>query len=222
MQDSFKHKGQRRKLVELLKKEGIMNIAALQAIGKIPRHLFVRDSLIEYAYENMALRIDEEQTISQPFTVAFQTELLDIKPGNKVLEIGTGSGYQAAVLYECGAKVYSIERIKRLYEKTLIFLREIGYPLIKMRFGDGYEGWPDYAPFDKIIVTAAPDQIPNKLLEQLKIGGKMVLPLGGQQASQKMLLITKTSENEYYTEEKGDFKFVPMLSEKEIKTRSIL
>lgn len=218
-QDSFKHQGQRKKLVDILIKEGIQDPKVLAAIAKIPRHQFILDSLVEFAYENRAVTIDEEQTISQPYTVAFQTELLKINKGDKVLEIGTGSGYQAAVLHECGAKVFSIERISKLHHKTSLFLKEIGYGLIKLRFGDGYEGWPDYAPFDKIIITAAPENIPKKLIDQLKIGGLMVMPIGNQSGTQKMQLLTKTSETQYTMEEKGEFRFVPMLNSKEIKSR---
>jgi protein-L-isoaspartate(D-aspartate) O-methyltransferase len=196
------------KLAENLRRKGIRDERVLAAIAKIPREQFVDESLAEFAYDDRPLPIEEGQTISQPYTVAFQTELLALKPGEKVLEIGTGSGYQAAVLCEMGAETYSIERNYDLYLSAKERLQRLGYSL-HLFFGDGYEGLPDHAPFDKILVTAAPEKIPEKLKAQLRIGGWMVLPLGGRQG-QKMTVVRRTGENKYRQTTHGDFIFVPM------------
>ena len=209
MIDSFKHKGLRNKLIEELSEKGIIDSGVLNAISKIPRHLFMDSGFIDHAYQDKAFPIGSGQTISQPFTVAFQTQLLEIKKGNKILEIGTGSGYQAAVLCEMGAKVYTIERIKELYRKTSSFLPSINYYPKKMIYGDGYEGLEEEAPFDSIIVTAGASKIPEKLLLQLKVGGRMVVPIG--ENVQKMVLYIKKSETNFEIKNFGDFQFVPML-----------
>ena len=176
IEDNYRHKGKRQQLVKTVKKKGITDKAVLGAIGKIPRHLFMDSSFEDHAYQDKAFPIAADQTISQPYTVAFQTEKLEIEKGDKVLEIGTGSGYQTAVLCELGAKVYSIERQRELYRKTKMFLNKIGYRPKHLSFGDGYKGMPDYAPFDKIIVTAGAPFVPKDLLGQLKVGGRMVIP----------------------------------------------
>ncbi len=211
MIDSFRHKGLRKKLVEELKSKGITNNNVLEAIGTIPRHLFFESSFLEFAYQDNAFPIGAGQTISQPYTVAVQSSLLDIQKGDKVLEIGTGSGYQAAVLYHMGAKVFSIERQRELYIKTKTLMTDLGYR-IKMFYGDGYLGLPSYAPFNKIIITCGAPSIPEKLLEQLKPGGIMVIPLG--ETVQTMTTIHKTAELEYIRKEHGEFRFVPMLGNK--------
>ena len=209
MIDSFKHKGLRNKLIEELSEKGIIDSGVLNAISKIPRHLFMDSGFIDHAYQDKAFPIGSGQTISQPFTVAFQTQLLEIKKGNKILEIGTGSGYQAAVLCEMGANVYTIERIRELYRKTSSFLPSINYYPKKMIYGDGYEGLEEEAPFDGIIVTAGASKIPEKLLLQLKVGGRMVVPIG--ENVQKMVLYIKKSETNFEIKNFGDFQFVPML-----------
>lgn len=178
MKDTFKHKGLRQQLVNTIKKKGIKDKKVLAAIGKIPRHLFMDSGFIDHAYQDKAFPIAADQTISQPYTVAYQTELLQVQKGDKVLEIGTGSGYQAAVLIELGAKLYSIERQQELFKKTNKFLPKIGYVAKKLIFGDGYRGLPKEAPFDSIIVTAGAPFVPKPLLEQLKIGGRLVIPVG--------------------------------------------
>jgi protein-L-isoaspartate(D-aspartate) O-methyltransferase len=211
--DSYKHKGLRKKLVTEISEKGITNKDVLAAIAKIPRHLFMDSSFLEFAYVDKAFPIGEGQTISQPYTVAFQTQLLEIKKGDKVLEIGTGSGYQSCVLIEMGAKVFTVERIKGLYDKSKLFLPSIDYNP-KMFFGDGYKGLPAYAPFDKIIVTAGAMQIPDSLLKQLKIGGKLVIPIGNGDI-QVMTTITKISETKNEKKEWGTFRFVPLLGNKE-------
>ncbi len=212
MEDSFLHKGLRKKLVEEIKQKGIRNEAVLEAINRVPRHLFMDSSFVHFAYKDQAFPIAANQTISQPYTVAFQTELLDVQKGDKVLEIGTGSGYQAAVLLELGANVFTIERQKVLNMGAQGLLPEIGYRP-HFFYGDGFEGLPSYAPFDKILVTAAAVKIPEKLLEQLKPGGKMVVPLGGR-SSQTMTLIEKISDENIKISEHGAFVFVPMLKGK--------
>lgn len=210
--DGYVEQGMRRQLVQYLRDKGIVDEKVLTAIGKIPRHLFVDSALKELAYKDMALRIDADQTISQPYTVAFQTQMLGIKKGDKVLEIGTGSGYQAAVLQEVGAKVYSIERQKELFDKTKVFLTKLGYTP-KMVYGDGFKGLPGYAPFQKIIITAAAPIVPQDLLNQLAPGGFMSIPFG-EGENQKMYLIEKKLDGELVKTEMGDFKFVPMLQGK--------
>ncbi|MFA6837636.1 MAG: protein-L-isoaspartate(D-aspartate) O-methyltransferase [Dysgonamonadaceae bacterium] len=191
-----------------LRRKRISDERVLTAIGKVPRHLFVDTNLREYAYIDEPLKIEKGQTISQPYTVAYQTELLKLKPGEKVLEIGTGSGYQAAILCEMDVEVYSIERYYELHLKAKKRLNKLGY-YPKLFFGDGFEGLPEHAPFDKILVTAAPEEIPKKLLRQLRVGGWMVVPLGGRQG-QKMTVIKRINEDNFNISEHGDFIFVPM------------
>lgn len=217
-EDEYLFMGKRKRLVEQLKEKGIQNEQVLKAILKIPRHLFFdqsnpRPALLEHAYSDKALKIGAGQTISHPFTVAFQTEKLNIKKGDKILEIGTGCGYQTAVLLEMGAKVYSIERQKELYDNTKKFLPYLGYMGAKLVYGDGYKGLPQFAPYDKIIVTAAAPFIPNDLLAQLAVGGLMIIPLG-EGEEQEMLLLTKKSTTEFEKQAFGKFKFVPMLQNK--------
>lgn len=209
MQDSFKHKGLRNKLVLDLKTKGIKDDSVLEAVKSVPRHLFMDSGFLDHAYQDKAFPIASGQTISQPFTVAFQTELLNVKKDHKILEIGTGSGYQAAILCHMGAKVYTIERIKELFRKTSVFLPSINYRPKKMIYGDGYLGYSEEAPYDSIIVTAGASEIPEKLINQLKIGGRMVIPVGDE--VQKMKLVTKLSESDFETKIFGDFQFVPML-----------
>lgn len=214
MNDTFRHKGQRKKLVEKLAEMGIHDQKVLNAINTVPRHLFLDSSFEKHAYENKAFQIGAGQTISHPYTVAFQSQTLAIKPGDKVLEIGTGSGYQAAVLVELGAKIFSIERQKTLHTKTKSFLRRIGYPQVKMFFGDGYKGLPNYAPFDKAIVTAAAPYIPEDLKLQLKIGGILCIPVDNENGKQTMHKITRISETEFDEVTSEEFSFVPMLGGK--------
>ena len=212
MQDLPKHKGLRKKLTDRLKAKGIQDENVLGAIGKVPRHLFYFDSTFaDKAYEDIAFQIGDGQTISHPYTVALQTQLLDVKRGEKILEIGTGSGYQTAVLLELGAKVYSVERQKNLFDKTKGLLSEMGYEA-KLFYGDGYKGLPHFAPFDKIIVTCGAPEIPEMLLSQLKLSGVLVIPLGNKE--QIMTTYVKTGDNQYHKEEFGEFKFVPMLQDK--------
>lgn len=202
----------RQQLVETLVKKGIKDTAVLKAIGKIPRHLFMDSGFIDHAYVDKAFPIGADQTISQPYTVAFQSELLQIKPGDKVLEIGTGSGYQCVVLIELGAKVYSIERQQELFKKTSKFLPKIGYRAKKLIFGDGYKGLPEEAPFKSIIVTAGAPFVPNPLLSQLAIGGRLVIPVGDE--VQIMTLFIRKGIKEFEKHELGEFRFVPMLEDK--------
>ena len=208
--DSFQHIGLRKKLVEQLISKGITDKSVLEAIGKIPRHLFLDSSFLNYAYKDVAFPIGSGQTISQPSTVALQSQILDVKKGDKVLEIGTGSGYQTAVLCEMGLNVFTIERQKELFDKTQLFLSDLGYKRVKFFYGDGYKGLPEYAPFDKILVTAGADKIPEQLLLQLKTGGKMVIPIGS--ANQIMTRIIRLSEKDFETETFGECAFVPMLA----------
>ncbi|MDD3285884.1 Protein-L-isoaspartate O-methyltransferase [bioreactor metagenome] len=210
--DSFKHKGLRKALVEELQSKGITDKRVLEAIGNIPRHIFLDSSLDNIAYQDKALPIGCDQTISQPYTVAFQTQLLELKPNEKVLEIGTGSGYQTSVLCEMGARVFSIERHKPLYVRAKSVLELMKYKP-KCYFGDGYKGLPAYAPFDKIIITCGAETIPEELVSQLKVGGVLVVPIGLN--SQVMYKITKQKERELTTQKFGNFKFVPMLQDKE-------
>ncbi len=178
MEDTYKHKGLRKQLVDQINRKGITSRAVLAALNKVPRHLFMDSSFLEFAYEDKPFPIGSGQTISQPYTVAFQTELLEIKKGDKVLEVGTGSGYQACILMEMGARVYTIERQKNLYIKTKSLLLSMGYKPKSMSYGDGYKGLPAYAPFDKIIVTAGAPYVPDELIQQLKLGGYLVIPVG--------------------------------------------
>jgi len=210
--ESFRHKGLRKKLVEALREKGIYDEKVLQAIDRVPRHLFLDSSFLEFAYQDKAFPIGAGQTISQPFTVAYQTQLLQVVPGEKILEIGTGSGYQSCVLLEMGAKVYTIERQKKLFEKTKAFLPTIGYNP-KMFYGDGYKGLPPYTPFDKIIITAAAPDIPKELIFQMKDGGILVIPVGPQEI-QTMVTIQKISSQETIRLEHNKFRFVPMLANK--------
>ncbi len=207
--EDFKYVARRKKLVEELERKGIKDKITLDAIGKVPRQHFVNVSVQDDAYLDKALPIGKGQTISQPYTVAVQTELLSVKPNEKVLEIGTGSGYQAAVLAECGVELYSIERQKELFEATHKKLKSLGYK-VHCVFGDGFEGLPEQALFDKIIITAGASGIPEKLLRQLKVGGVMVLPVG-EGGRQQMFRIVRISETDFEKKNFGDFSFVPML-----------
>lgn len=211
-EDTYRHKGLRRQLANHLKEKGIENEEVLKAIETVPRHLFLNSSFIERAYEDIAFPIGAGQTISRPHTVAFQTELLDLKKGEKVLEIGTGSGYQTSVLLEMGVKVYTIERQKALFDLTKTFLPSIGYNP-KFFYGDGYKGLPIFAPFDKIIITAGAPVVPDALLDQLKVGGIMIIPLGDK--VQIMTLLKKVAPKQFEKIEYGEFKFVPLLENKE-------
>lgn len=212
MKDTLKHQGLRNKLVSLLVKKGITDEDVLNAISKIPRHLFLDSSFLDHAYQDKAFPIGAAQTISQPYTVAFQSQLLNIVNGSKVLEIGTGSGYQTAVLCELGAEVYSIERQNELFKKTVMFLPKLGYRPKKLIFGDGYKGYKEAAPFDAIIVTAGAPFVPKPLLKQLSIGGRLIIPVGDKE--QIMQVFTRKSEKQYEKEELGNFKFVPLLENK--------
>ena len=211
LHDTHKHKGLRNQLVATIRAKGIKDEKVLAAIGKIPRHLFMDSGFIDFAYQDKPFPIAADQTISQPYTVAFQTELLQVKPGDKILEIGTGSGYQTAVLLEMGARVYSIERQKELYDKTRKFLPRVGYVPKKLVFGDGYIGMKEAAPFDGIIVTAGAPYVPRPLLAQLKKGGRLVIPVGDK--VQVMTLFIRKGEKEFEKHELGDFRFVPMLKD---------
>jgi len=212
VKDNFRQQGKRKQLVKLLEEKGITNKNVLDAINVIPRHLFMDSSFEDHAYQDKAFPIAAGQTISQPYTVAFQSELLNIKPNQKVLEIGTGSGYQTAVLCELGAKVYTIERQQELYKKTSKFLAQLGYRPKYISFGDGYKGLPNYAPFDQIIVTAGAPFIPKPLLAQLKVGGRLVIPVG--EDPQIMNRLTRTSATAFEKETFGEFRFVPLLENK--------
>ncbi|MGO3690869.1 MAG: protein-L-isoaspartate(D-aspartate) O-methyltransferase [Psychroflexus halocasei] len=212
MKDGFRQQGKRNQLVELLREKGIIDEKVLSAIGSIPRHLFMDSSFEDHAYQDKAFPIGAGQTISQPFTVAFQTQLLDVKPDEKILEIGTGSGYQAAVLCELGAKLYTIERQQELFKKTQKFLDKLGYRPKYMSFGDGYKGLKEYAPFDKIIVTAGAPFVPKSLLSQLIVGGKLVIPVG--ENPQIMTLFDRKSQRNFDKQTFGEFRFVPLLENK--------
>lgn len=209
-EDSYRHKGLRKKLLDILREKGITDEAVLNAMNNIPRHFFMDSALDNIAYEDRAFPISAGQTISQPYTVAFQTQLLQLKPNEKVLEIGTGSIYQATMLSELGAKVFTIERQKDLFEKTKLYIFKSKYPNLKFFYGDGFEGLPTYAPFDKVIITAAAPFIPPKLLQQLKTGGKMVIPVDDG-PHQRMLRLTKNADGSTKEEVFENFSFVPML-----------
>lgn len=211
VEDSYRSQGLRKKMIEGLRQSGITDNRVLEAMSKIPRHIFLDKVFELHAYEDKAFRIGAGQTISAPSTVASQSQHLELVKGEKVLEIGTGSGYQTSVLCEMGAKVFSIERQKELFDKTSIIIRKLGYSP-KLFYGDGYKGQPAFAPFDKIIVTCGAPEIPLQLLDQLVVGGKMVVPVG--ENSQIMTVITKNSEQSFVKEEFGLYKFVPMLSNK--------
>lgn len=212
LKDTFKHQGLRQQLVKTIAAKGIKDQQVLKAIGQIPRHLFMDSGFIDHAYQDKAFPIAADQTISQPYTVAFQTELLQVKKGDKILEIGTGSGYQAAVLIELGAKLFSIERQQELFKKTSKFLPKLGYRAKKLIFGDGYKGLPEEAPFDSIIVTAGAPFVPKPLLNQLKIGGRLVIPVGTD--VQTMTLFVRTGAKSIEKYEYGEFRFVPLLEDK--------
>jgi len=209
--DTYRHQGLRRKLTELLRYKGIHDEDVLKAINAVPRHYFFDSSFLEFAYEDKAFPIGSGQTISQPYTVAFQTELLLVKPAMRILEIGTGSGYQACILAGMGAKVYTIERQKLLYDKTKLMLPKMNFR-IRPFYGDGYKGLPAHAPFDRILITAAAPSIPDELIAQLKVGGIMVIPVGEE--IQVMLRLRKISETEVASEQHGSFRFVPMLTDR--------
>ena len=207
--DSYRHKGLRKKLVEGIRNKGVRNNEVLDAIGRVPRHLFMDSSFINFSYTDKAFPIAAGQTISQPYTVAFQTELLDVQRHLKVLEVGTGSGYQTAVLLELGARVYTIERQRQLFLDAQKTLGPLNYKPIFF-YGDGYEGLPSYAPFDRILVTAGADEIPQSLLDQLAIGGILVVPEGNQ-SGQKMIRVVRETKDHYQRSEHGHFSFVPLL-----------
>ena len=208
--DTYKYQGLRKKLVEELRQKGIKDGAVLRAFERIPRHFFFEKAFAEWAYQNKAFPIGKGQTISQPYTVAFQTELLNIKKRETVMEIGTGSGFQAAVLATLGARVYTIERHETLHIAAKQRLKRMGYAGIRFYFKDGYKGLPEFAPFDKILVTAAALEVPQVLKKQLKVGGKLVVPVGDAK-EQKMLLITRLDQQRFEEKELGNFKFVPFL-----------
>lgn len=212
-EDTYRHKGLRKKLIDQLRAKGISDENVLEAMNNIPRHFFLDTALDNIAYEDRAFPIAEGQTISQPYTVAYQTQLLKVRPQDKILEIGTGSIYQATVLAEMGAKVYTIERQKALFERSKHFIFRNRYINIKFFFGDGFEGLPTYAPFDKVIITAAAPFIPPKLIQQLKPGGIMVIPVD-EGEHQRMLRITKNSDGSIFEEAFHNFSFVPMLTGK--------
>lgn len=213
MKDDYRYKGLRKKLRDQLERKGITDQKVLEAINEVPRHRFMDSSFVKFSYSDQAFPIGNQQTISQPYTVAFQSQLLEVSPLQKVLEIGTGSGYQAAVLAEMGAKVFTIERYHDLFLDARALLTDIGYR-IEFFYGDGYKGIPSYAPYDRILITAGAPEVPQDLLNQLKVGGKMVIPVGGT-GGQKMLKIIKKGEHEYEQSEHGSFIFVPMLKGKD-------
>ncbi|MDX1476705.1 MAG: protein-L-isoaspartate(D-aspartate) O-methyltransferase [Saprospiraceae bacterium] len=206
-QDTYRHKGLRRKLIRSLRKKGIADERVLEAMERIPRHLFLDKAFEEWAYRDVPFPIGNDQTISQPFTVAYQTELLALKPRDRVLEIGTGSGYQACVLAEMGVKVYTVERVQALFERTQVLLERLGYRRIRAFLRDGHDGLPRFAPYDAILVTAAANDIPEPLLEQLAIGGRLVIPVGRGE-TQEMLRITRKGPDQFDRERFGAFRFV--------------
>ena len=212
MKDTAKHQGLRNQLVSVLEKKGITDKSVLEAIKKIPRHLFLNSSFEDYAYQDKAFPIGAGQTISQPYTVAFQSQLLEVKKEHKILEIGTGSGYQTAVLCSMGAKVFSVERQNELFKKTSNLFPKLNIRPKHISFGDGYKGLPGYAPFDSIIVTAGAPFIPQPLMAQLKVGGRLVIPLGEE--VQIMTLLIRVSETQFEKHEFGEFRFVPLLEHK--------
>ena len=212
MTDNYKQQGKRLQLVKQLKNKGIYDENVLNAINSIPRHLFMDSSFEDFAYQDKAFPISSGQTISQPYTVAFQTQLLQPQPGEKILEIGTGSGYQTSVLCMMKAKVYTIERQIKLYKKTSLLLDKLNFHPKQMTYGDGYKGWKEFAPFDKILVTAGAPYLPKTLMAQLKLGGKMIIPLGDE--NQKMTAIIRKSATDFDRKTHGDFRFVPLVSDK--------
>lgn len=212
MKDTAKHQGLRNQLAAVLEKKGITDKNVIEAIKKVPRHLFLNSSFEDYAYQDKAFPIGAGQTISQPYTVAFQSQLLQVEKGHHVLEIGTGSGYQTAILYAMGAKVYSIERQNELFKATSLLLPKLGIRPKHLSFGDGYKGLPNFAPFDSIIVTAGAPIIPKPLMAQLKIGGRLVIPVG--EDSQVMTMLIRKTETQFEKHELGEFRFVPLLENK--------
>jgi len=213
MEDSYRHKGMRKQMVEELRQKGITDEAVLNAMLNVPRHYFLSSAFLEFAYQNKAFQIGAGQTISHPFTVAFQTQLLDLSPGEKVLEIGTGSGFQTCILSELKMKVFSIERQKSLFDKTKLLIPKLGYRP-KLFYGDGYKGQPAFAPFDKILVTCGAPSVPPALVQQLKLGGKLVIPVG-EGGIQIMTEVLRISETEATVKEHGNFSFVPMLEDRQ-------
>lgn len=213
MKDTSRHQGLRNQLLKKVARKGIKSAVVLEAMAKVPRHLFMDSALESHAYDDKPFPIAANQTISQPFTVAYQTELLVVKSGDKILEIGTGSGYQTAILIEMGAKVYTIERQNELFKIAKLFLPKLGYKPKYMKFGDGYKGLAEHAPFDGVLVTAGAPFVPKPLLTQLKIGGRLVIPVG--ESSQIMTVFTRTGEKEFTKKEYDEFRFVPLLKDKE-------
>lgn len=211
MIDTYKHRGMRKSLVRIIQQKGINNPAVLRAIGTVPRHVFIDEIFVEHAYQDKAFPIGEGQTISQPYTVAFQSDLLEVKAGDSVLEIGTGSGYQACVLCDMGIQLYTIEYQRKLYEKARVMLPKMGYTP-RFFHGDGSLGLPQFAPYDAIIVTAGAPTIPSSLIKQLKPGGRLIIPVGDAK-SQKMVKLTKVNEKQIKKEEFDRFSFVPLLGE---------
>lgn len=209
-EDTYRHKGLRKKLVQLIHSKGITDDRVLDAVLEVPRHFFLDSAFDEQAYEDRAFPIGEGQTISQPYTVAYQSQLLEVQPFMKVLEIGTGSAYQAVVLAEMGVQLFTIERQKKLFDSNKNFALLKKYPSIKFFYGDGYEGLPTYAPFDRVLITAAAPEIPKKLVEQLRVGGMMVIPLGAGD-TQQMMRLTKLENGALKEEVFDQFSFVPML-----------
>lgn len=214
MEDSNRHKGMRKRLALQLYEKGIKDEQVLSAIQTLPRHFFLDKAFEEHAYEDKAFPIESNQTISQPYTVAYQTELLEVKKREKILEVGTGSGYQTAILALMGARVYTIERQERLYHQAKAMLEKLGFLGVRFYFKDGYKGLGEFAPFDKILVTAGAPFIPPALKKQLKIGGKLVIPVGQQQ--QQMIRLTRVGKEEYQQEQLENFRFVPLLKGKKI------
>jgi len=212
MEDTTKHQGLRRQLIEILQEKGIYSAQVLQVMSSIPRHFFMDPGLVNFAYEDQAYPIAADQTISQPFTVAFQTQLLEVAPHHKVLEIGTGSGYQTAILLGLSSQVYTVERQQELFKKTQRLFTKLNLRPKKVVFGDGYKGLPTTAPYDRILVTAGAPEVPKELLEQLTIGGKLVIPVGRKE--QIMMRFSKTSEKNFDKESFGKFRFVPLLNNK--------
>ena len=209
LEDSYRHRGMRRNLVKIIIEKGIRDKAVLEAIGKVPRHYFFEKAFLEHAYQDKAFPISEGQTISQPYTVAVQTELLEVKPGDKVLEIGTGSGYQCCVLLEMKANVFTVEYNRNLYLQAKSFLNKLGYKA-HFHLGDGSQGWSTFAPYDKIIVTAGAPRVPEALIEQLNVNGKLVIPVGTED-HQEMMRICKDAQGNVTTESHDFFRFVPLL-----------
>ncbi|MBS3806407.1 MAG: protein-L-isoaspartate(D-aspartate) O-methyltransferase [Bacteroidales bacterium] len=218
MIDSYKHKGQRKKLIKELRSKGISDEKVLEAMERVPRHFFMESGFEQFAYKDQAFPISKGQTISQPYTVAYQTELLTPRKHEKILEIGTGSGYQTAILLEMGAKVYSIERYRELYLRAKSLLNEMGYQPY-LFYGDGYKGQPTYAPYDKILVTAGASDVPRELLDQLQNGGKMVIPVGDQ-FGQQMMVIEKTEQGDTEKHNRGSFIFVPLIPGKDTNNQN--